>query len=235
MYEQVPGAYVQGGYGGFSNYQGIAASQLGFMMPTGYQFSGFNFGQQPTYIIRSKINGRVLDVSQTNDWGNQQGDLIIYDYVGGLNQQWHLVREGPDFVIRSAQSGKVLDTTYTGQHHLNLNPTSLGSNVTQFFNKPRVRENEYNGSFAQKWRIQEVAPGSGEFYLYCSGTGKVLDVQGESGANNTPVIPYDFHGKSNQIWQIAPVNTTGMGMGMGMGGYGGQYMPPGGVMPGGFY
>jgi hypothetical protein len=240
----VPGGYDQG-YATFTGYQGMPASTLGFMMPMGGQFTTFNFAQQPTYIIRSKINGRVLDVSQTNDWGNQQGDLIIYDYVGGLNQQWHLIREGPDFVIRSAQTGKVLDSTFSGEKHLNLNPTSLGSNVTQFFNQPRVRENEYNGSYAQKWRIHEVTPGAGEFFIYCSGTGKVLDVKGESGYNNTPVIPYDFHGKNNQIWQIAPINAMGMGvggmgmgMGMGMGGMGAPgygAMGPG-VMPGGgFY
>lgn len=229
----IPGGYDQG-YGVYNDYQGVAASQLGFMLPMG-QYQGFNFAQQPTYIIRSKISGRALDVSQTNDWGNQQGDLIIYDYVGGLNQQWYLFREGPDFSIRSAQSGKVLDSTFGGHNQVNLNPTSLGSNFTQYFGEPRVRENEYNGSFAQKWRIQEAAPGSGEFFIYCSGTGKVLDVKGENGSNNTPVIPFDFHGRTNQIWQISPLNGMGGGMGMGMGGGMGMGYGGGMGMGGGAY
>lgn len=129
-------------------------------------------------MIRSKLNGRCLDVSQTNDWGNQRGDLIIYDYVGGINQQWHFIQQGPDFLIRSAQSGKVLDSHFAGHHHLNLNPTSLGSNITQMMYTPRIRENDYNGSFSQKWRIQEVGCGTGEYFIYCSHTGMVLNVKG---------------------------------------------------------
>jgi hypothetical protein len=191
--------------GGFTNYQGVIPNNLGVVVGNGQYTPGFNFGQQPTYVIRSQLNGRCLDVSQTNDWGNQQGDLIIYDYVGGLNQQWHIIRDGPDFILRSAQSGRVLDSCFQGNKQLNLNPTSLGNNLTQLFNTERVRINDFNGSFTQKWRIQEVAAGSGQYFIYCSGTGKALDVQGESGANNTPIIPYDFHGRDNQIWLIQPL------------------------------
>ena len=113
-----------------------------------------------------------------------------------------------------------------------MNPTSLGNNITQAYGTPRVRENEYNGTMAQKWRIQELAPGSGQFVIYCSGTGKVLDVQNESATNNAPVIPYDFHGKDNQVWTIQPAN--GMGMGMGVGGMG-MGMGMMGMPPPGYY
>lgn len=53
----------------------------------------------------------------------------------------------------------------------------------------------------QKWRIVETTPGSGQYYIYHS-SGKALDVMHSKGGNNTPVIPYNFHGKDNQIWTI---------------------------------
>jgi hypothetical protein len=76
-----------------------------------------------------------------------------------------------------------------------------GSNPQLHTNDLRVRENDYNGSLGQKWRIVETTPGSGQYFIYHS-SGKVLDVMYSKGNNNTPVIPYQFHGKDNQIWTI---------------------------------
>lgn len=45
-------------------------------------------------VIRTKLSGRSLDVSQSNDWGNQKGDLIIYDYLGAAHQQWNVYQDG---------------------------------------------------------------------------------------------------------------------------------------------
>lgn len=71
----------------------------------------------------------------------------------------------------------------------------------------RVRENSYNGSIGQKWKIVETQPGLGEYYIYTA-DGKVMDVSGEDGRNNTPVLPYAFHGRSNQVWYITPAAST---------------------------
>jgi hypothetical protein len=58
-------------------------------MNTNYQ-SPFHLGGQGPYVIRTKLTGRSLDISQSNDWGNQVGDLIVYNYAGGKNQQFQL-------------------------------------------------------------------------------------------------------------------------------------------------
>lgn len=102
-------------------------------------------------------------------------------------------------ILKSVKSGKVLDAYYKGEERV-----GEGAHVP---NSVRVRENNYNGGTGQKWRIVETAQGLGEYYVYCS-DGKVMDVSGEDGRNNTPVLPYTQHGKHNQIWYITPAATT---------------------------
>lgn len=174
--------YDQPGYGN----QGYGGQ--GYGQPGGLTHqAGFNPGQ--AYAIRSKSSNRCLDACQTNDHGNRAGDLILYDYMGAPNQMWIIGQDGPDLMFKNAKSGLVLG----------VYDSPVGNGPPE----PRIREEEYNGGYGQKWRVQEVAPGSGEYYIYHS-TGAVLDIRNNHNANNTPIIPYTFHGKDNQIWRIAP-------------------------------
>lgn len=173
-------------------------------------YSAYNTGQGPyhlggqgPYVIRSKLTGRCLDISQTNDWGNQVGDLILYNYVGGKNQQFQLENNGQDITIRCVKSGKVLDSLFEGNRPVNTSDNTFSNIVSG----PRVRENTANGSNGQRWRFQETAPGSNEYVIYCA-TGKVMDVANEDGSNNMAVIPYDYHGRNNQVWYVTPVSST---------------------------
>ena len=67
------------------------------------------------YVIRTKLSGRALDVSNTDDWGNVRGDAIIYKYVGGKNQQFYIQPEGDFVVFKCVKSGKVLDADFKGE------------------------------------------------------------------------------------------------------------------------
>jgi|JI6StandDraft_1071083.scaffolds.fasta_scaffold51342_3 hypothetical protein len=78
----VPGNWVQNAMGG---------GEYGMGQPGQ---GPFHLGGQGPYVIRSKLTGRCLDISQTNDWGNKIGDLIIYNYVGAKNQQFQLEPNG---------------------------------------------------------------------------------------------------------------------------------------------
>lgn len=109
------------------------------------------FGGQGPYVIRSKLTGRALDVSLTNDWGNWVGDLIIYNYVAGKNQQFTFEPvDGNHFYIRCVKTGQVLDSNFAGH-----------APDKQMSNGARVRQNEQTGANSQKWRFQEVEPGLG--------------------------------------------------------------------------
>jgi hypothetical protein len=65
--------------------------------------------------IRTKLNKRVLDVSQSTDHGHEKGELILYDDYGSANQQFILTADGPDFIMKSTQSNKALEVTKGSQ------------------------------------------------------------------------------------------------------------------------
>jgi len=174
-YGQYGQGYGQQGYG----QQGSGQQGFGHL-------AAFTQGQ--AYVIKSRRGDKCLDACQTNDHGNTQGDLILYDYMGAPNQQWIIGQEGPSVVLKNAQSGLVLEV-YEGVY---------GQTP-----EIRIHQAEYNGSQGQKWHIQEVAPGSGEYYIYHS-SGSVLDIREDNYSNNIPIIPYSFNGKENQIWRIVP-------------------------------
>ena len=184
-YEENEGGQ-QGGEQGTGGFSGPQSS--------GQPYShNMSMGGFPAYVIRTKLSGRCLDACQTNDHGNKQGDLILYDYLGAPNQQWYIIEDSGDIIIRNVKSGMVLDALAGG------NPGYGGAGQGD----PRVRENMYNGSAGQKWKIEERAPNTGEYYIQNS-TGTCLDVMWAKGNNNVPVVPYQFHGKDNQIWTVAP-------------------------------
>ena len=133
--------------------------------------------------IRTKLNKRVLDVSQSSDNGHDVGDLILFDDYGSENQMFSLSADGPDFVLKCVKSGKALEVA-NGEHK----------------DGAKVIESDYKSRMEQKWRLQEIVPNSGEYYIYNSNSGKLLDVPEEKAENHVCVIQYEFNGNKNQIW-----------------------------------
>lgn len=95
------GQYNQGGEGGYGQPPGgYGQPPGGYGQPGGYgPPGGFGGGlpnqpgtEYPPYVIKTKLSGRCLDICQSNDHGNHQGDLIIYDYVGSSNQMWQIAQ-----------------------------------------------------------------------------------------------------------------------------------------------
>jgi hypothetical protein len=74
-------------YNSQNTFNNNPTNAVNYGINTNYQ-NPFHLGGQGPYVIRTKLTGRSLDISQTNDWGNQMGDLIVYNYVGGRNQQF---------------------------------------------------------------------------------------------------------------------------------------------------
>ena len=53
----------------------------------------------------------------------------------------------------------------------------------------------------QRFRLQEVTPGGGEFVIFTF-CGKALDICENSHKNGTRIIQWDFHSEDNQKWLL---------------------------------
>lgn len=139
-------------------------------------------GNQPNYYeIASKSAGRVLDICQ--DAGSK-GKLILYDSWGGPNQQFALIASDLDVLIRSKASGLYL----TVANYSDKNGAPL-------------QEEALNNLPSQKFRLQEIFPGSEEYVIFTF-CGKSLDCCENETKNNTRIIQWDFHAKDNQKWKL---------------------------------
>lgn len=152
-----------------------------------------------TYLIRTKLNGFVLDI----EGGNQAAGAHIISYpsngaTGTANQHWELiaVQQVPDvhteYLIRSKLNGFVLDIT--------------GSNtapVTQIISYP---VNGASGTPNQHWHFVPVADKT--YLIQTALNNFVVDITGSNVAPVTPVISYPANGAtgtSNQQWELIPV------------------------------
>lgn len=76
-------------------------------------------------------------------------------------------------------------------------PKSSQENGIQIYvSKPNNTANEH-------WQIVP-APGKKNGFFIKSFCGKCLDVFEGRTSQNTPIIQWDYHGNSNQIWYIHP-------------------------------
>ena len=53
----------------------------------------------------------------------------------------------------------------------------------------------------QRFRLQQVKPGSGQFVIFTF-CGKALDICENSRKDGTKIIQWDFHSEDNQKWRL---------------------------------
>ena len=127
-----------------------------------------------TYIITSRVNGKVIDQSVA------KRDAIVYNRHGGENQQWIIESVGDGagygyFTITSKVNGKVIDQ-------------SVAKNDAIVYKK--------HGGDNQLWYFAYT--GDGYFFIVSKVNNKVLDQD----VLNSNLIVYKRHGGQNQQWSF---------------------------------
>ena len=139
--------------------------------------------EEGVYQIRNVNSGKVADVKgESKDSGANVHQWEDWDDPG--NQQFAFEDQGNGrYRITAQHSGLVL-TADGGQY----------GNLIQ---------DEWNGSDAQLWTLEEVA--DGEYRIDNVGTGQTLDVAWASTENGANICLYHWHGGDNQRWQLTSV------------------------------
>lgn len=147
------------------------------------QVSNSNSGY---YLIRSKLNGMVLDIAGNNPEPN--ANVVVHPVqgtYGAANQQWQITGNG---LIKSRLNGFVLDIE--------------GNNTEPF---TPVVVNPVNGSDGtpnQQWT------NSKDGLIKSKVNGLVLDILGSMNEPFTPVVMYEVNetnGTPNQQWEFVPI------------------------------
>ncbi len=137
------------------------------------------------YKLIGKQSGRALDVS---DCATTAGSNVqIWDYHGGLCQQWDFVRlDDGAYKITAANSGLALDVAECS--------TENGANVLIW---------DYHGTAGcQQWNLQTNDDGSYTLLAKNSGNTKALDAAGCNTWNGVNVQIWDSWGGDCQRWWI---------------------------------
>ncbi|MFE1744041.1 jacalin-like lectin [Coleofasciculus sp. H7-2] len=138
------------------------------------------------FLIRSKLNGFVLDVAGNNP--EPKTNLVVYPAKGTYgepNQQWQITKDG---LIKSKLNGLVLDI-----------PASKRDPFTPLIMYP---VNGANGTPNQQWTITEDGLIKSKLNDF------VLDILGSIPEPLTPIVMYPVngtHGTPNQQWELVPV------------------------------
>lgn len=150
-------------------------------------------GNNGRYQIISRHSGKAMDVEGVSS--DNGANVILWDYVGGTNQQWDINNLGNGYYsIRAAHSGKSLD-------------------VYNFCTDPgcEIRQWDYWGSDNQQWQI--VSVGDGYFKILSRFNGLALDVWEWNEGNGADVRQWTDLGGWNQHWQITRVGGNNGGGG----------------------
>lgn len=138
------------------------------------------------FLIKSKLNGLVLDVAGNNS--EAKTHLVVYPVKGAYgepNQHWKITEDG---LIESRLNGFVVDI-----------PESKTEPFTPLITYP---VNGSNGTPNQQWTITE------DGLIKSTLNGFVLDVLGSIPDPLTPVVTYPINGDNgtpNQQWELVPV------------------------------
>ncbi len=137
------------------------------------------------YVIRSRINKNyvlgIADSSLANTANLQLQKANTSPY-----QTFYIEANKDVCVIRNAVSDRVLDVEGGRKE-----------------DKTNVRQYNWNGSKAQKWKSVQNDDGSVSFLGV--GSGKALDVAGGRAANGTNVRIYRFNRSAAQKWELVSV------------------------------
>jgi len=138
------------------------------------------------FLIKSKLNGLVLDVAGNNS--EAKTHLVVYPVKGAYgepNQHWKITEDG---LIESRLNGFVVDI-----------PESRTEPFTPVITYP---VNGSNGTPNQQWTITE------DGLIKSKLNGFVLDVLGSSTEPFTPIVTYPINGDNgtpNQQWELVRV------------------------------
>jgi len=182
------------------------------------------YGQQWTigdeHVHQNDNPGMVLDISASNP--DQGSDLCAWELHGGPNQTF--IPEYTEcllncFFIKSQMNGKVMDveeaSTDAGTKVIMYDQNSdapdnqlfyedkygmIHSKLNDFvldFDDGKIRVNPYDPmKDSQQWVI------SGDTIRHKVNHNQVIDIIDEDSWNGAYLCGYDFHGKSNQLWNI---------------------------------
>ena len=138
------------------------------------------------YKIVSVYTEMVLDVPNTR---TEDGTPIqLWDYHGGVNQQWKVIPVGHQenlFKIHSCYSKKVLDLPEPRMDD--------GTPIIQW---------GYYENINQQWRLYPIDRNGEIFKITSEWSGKSLDAPNTRTDSGTPIIQWDYHGGTNQQWRL---------------------------------
>lgn len=147
------------------------------------------------YVITNVLSGKPMEVENAS---NEDGaNIIQWDYLGGLNQQWDVVNLGNGYYsIRAAHNGKSIDVFEWNADD--------GAEARQW--------SWLNGT-NQHWAIDNI--GGGQFVITSRFAGTALEVFDFSTANGGDIRLWTYWGGDSQRWVFTPASEYGNGGGGG--------------------
>ena len=167
--------------------------------PIGAYLSFENTIYAREYYIRNARSGQYLDVS--GGVAAEGTNVQQYKFNGSDAQKWAIIYDSSDSSIFIASRVGYTNNTY---YYV------LDVNNGDGYNDVNVQLWSYNGSDAQKFRLNEVTYNEDPAAIFafstkCSGYSKYVVISGASHAQGANVIQYDFNGTLNDVWILEPV------------------------------
>lgn len=143
-------------------------------------------------ILSCLDTSKAMDVTSLTDEGKKlkKGQIIIWEYHGGPNQQFYIMPCGNKKVrIINAASGYSLqipnNSTKDGSYtHVNPNNNTPNEEFELIeYNKDKNKKEIY------------------QIQTFCN---KMLDCEDQKDSNGTRVIQWSNNGGKNQLWRITP-------------------------------
>lgn len=143
------------------------------------------------YVIKSRLNGFVLDLLDSNQApASTLGSYPMNGEHGSANQQWRITAEG---LIQARLNDFAVDIT-----------GSVQTPGTPLISYPA---NGVSGTPNQQWELVPV-PETPYFLIKSKLAGLVMDITASNTAPRTPVVAYPANGVSgtpNQQWELVAV------------------------------
>ncbi len=148
-----------------------------------FSFSGDTKLKDGRVKVTSVLSGKALEVA---DYSSDDGaNIIVYEYWGGLNQQWDITHIGGGYyTMTAAHSGKSVDV-YDWS-------TEDGGEILQW---------SHWGGEGQLWRL--VYAGSGRYAIFSYWSGLALDIYGMSTEDGADVVQWTYRGGDGHLWYVA--------------------------------
>ena len=151
--------------------------------------SNFDLVDGQTYIIRSALSKKAIEVPGGNTTAGTQIKVWSYDTSG--NSPWQR------WIARKCSDGYMFINESTGQA-MDIRDGSTASGAV-------LQQWTQHGGDAQRFKV--VDAGNGKYGLININSQLALDLCGSSTANGAIIDQHGYHGKDNQLWKFEPVNT----------------------------